>query len=457
MITFLTICYAAVLFLLIKLKVVKPSPIAYSTIGLWMLLLLILLIIPMQFFAPSGPLRVFSYVNQIVPNVSGQVIEVPIDPNQPLREGDVLFRIDPRPYQFAVDRLEASLADAGVGVSQLFENLRAAEATTAMARANVFATETDLDRRAREQVEAAEAQVDGTQATLEATQAQVVGTEASLKIARADLSRMTQAAASEAVSRQQLDAARRQVETLDAQLDAAVAQVEGMRASLEGAKSQARNAELGVESGSDRIQQAREQHQQALANERSARLAYEAEIGGLNPVMKQVAADLDSAKLNLEWTTVRAPADGFVANLQLRPGFRVASLAMSPVMSFVETETTIVGALIGQSQLRHVEEGQEAEVILELYPGRTFQAKVMYVVQAQGQGQMSPSGQLPVLDPTEANAPYFVRLELQDFPEGLDLPVGAGGSVAIYTSYGAATHMVRMVMVRMDTWLNYLF
>lgn len=456
MITFLTICYAAVLFLLIKLKVVKPSPIAYSTIGGWMLLLLILLFIPMQFFAPSGPLRVFSYVNQIVPNVSGQVIEVPIDPNQPLREGDVLFRIDPRPYQFVVDRLEASLADAGVGVSQLFENLRAAEATTAMARANVFATETDLDRRAREQVEAAEALVEGTQATLKATQAQVVGTEASLKIARADLSRMTQAAASEAVSRQQLDASRRQVETLEAQLDAAVAQVEGMRASLEAAKSQARNAELGVESGSDRIQQAREQHQQALANERSARLAYEAEIGGLNPVMKQVAADLESAELNLEWTTVRAPADGFVANLQLRPGFRVGSLPLSPVMSFVETETTIVGALIGQSQLRHVEEGQEAEVILELYPGRTFQAKVMYVVQAQGQGQMSPTGQLPVLDPTQQNAPYFVRLELQDFPEGLDLPVGAGGSVAIYTSYGKATHMVRMVMVRMDTWLNYL-
>ncbi len=267
---------------------------------------------------------------------------------------------------------------------------------------------------------------------------------------------MTQAAASEAVSRQQLDAARRQVETLEAQLDAAVAQVEGMRASLEAAKSQARNAELGVESGSDRIQQAREQHQQALANERSARLAYEAEIGGLNPVMKQVAADLELAKLNLEWTTVRAPADGFVANLQLRPGFRVGSLPLGPVMSFVETETTMVGGLIGQSQLRHVEEGQEAEVILELYPGRTFQAKVMYVVKAQGQGQMSPTGQLPVLDPTQQNAPYFVRLELQDFPEGLDLPVGAGGSVAIYTSYGQATHMVRMVMVRMDTWLNYL-
>ncbi len=456
MITFLTVCYAAVLFLLIKLKVVKPSPIAYSTIGVWLLLLLILLFIPMQFFAPAGPLRVFSYVNQIVPNVSGQVIEVPIDPNQPLREGDVLFRIDPRPYQFAVDRLEASLADAGVGVSQLFENLRAAEATTAMARANVFATETDLDRRAREQVEAAEALVEGTQATLEATQAQVVGTEASLKIARADLSRMTQAAASEAVSRQQLDAARRQVETLEAQLDGTVAQVEGMRASLEGAKSQARNAELGVESGSDRIQQAREQHQQALANERSARLAYEAEIGGLNPVMKQVAADLDSANLNLEWTTVRAPADGFVANLQLRPGFRVGSTPLSPVMSFVETETTIVGGLIAQSQLRHVEEGQEAEVVLELYPGRTFQAQVMYVVKAQGQGQMSPTGQLPVLDPTQPNAPYFVRLDLQDLPEGLDLPVGAGGSVAIYTSYGQATHMVRMVMVRMDTWLNYL-
>ncbi len=428
MIAFMTLIYCVLLFALIKLKVIKASPLAYGSIGVWVLLLLIVLFIPMQFFAPSGPIRVFSYVLQIVPNVGGQVIEVPIEPNTPIEEGAVLFRIDPRPYQNTVDRLEAVLASTGVNVSQLTESLRAAEAITGMARANLLATETDMDQRARQRVEAA--------------RAQVAGTEANLEVARADFVRMSKAAASEAVSRAQLDAARRQVETLEAQLDAVNAEF--------------RNAQLAITSGSDRIRQARDQVSQTEANEQSARLAYEAEIGGVNPAIKQVLADLETARLNLEWTTVRAPADGYVVNLQLKPGFRVAALPLSPVMSFVDTERVEMVALISQTQARHLEPGQEAEVVLDFYPGRTFPAKVMYLVKAQGQGQLSPSGQLPVGNPSERNAPFFVRLAVEDFPDDLELLVGAGGSVAIYTEYGTATHLIRRVMMRMQSYLNYL-
>ena len=330
MIAFLTLIYCVFLFALIKLKVIKASPLAYGSIGVWVLVLLIVLFIPMQFFAPSGPIRIYSYVLQIVPNVGGQVIEVPIEPNTPIEEGAVLFRIDPRPYQNTVDRLEAVLASTGVNVSQLTESLRAAEAITGMARANLLATETDMDQRARQRVEAA--------------RAQVAGTEANLEVARADFVRMSKAAASEAVSRAQLDAARRQVETLEAQLDAVNAEF--------------RNAQLAISSGSDRIRQARDQVSQAEANERSAGLAYEAEIEGVNPAIKQVLADLETARLNLEWTTVRAPADGYVVNLQLKPGFRVAALPLSPVMSFVDMERNEVVALISQTQARHVEPGQ---------------------------------------------------------------------------------------------------
>lgn len=105
--------------LLIKLKVVRSAPIAYSTIGLWALLLFFILFIPRQFCAPSGPVRVFSYVNQIAPNVSGQVIEVPASPNQPVQKSEVLFRIDPRPYQFEADELEATPANGFVANLQL--------------------------------------------------------------------------------------------------------------------------------------------------------------------------------------------------------------------------------------------------------------------------------------------------------------------------------------------------
>ena len=270
----------------------------------------------------------------------------------------------------------------------------------------------------------------------------MAGTLANLEVARADFTRVSQAAESEAVSRAQLDAARRQVETLEAQLDAVNAELE--------------NSRLALNSGSDRIRQARDQVDQARANEQSARLAYEAEIGGVNPAIKQVLADLETARLNLEWTTVRAPVDGYAVNLQLRPGFRVAALPMSPVMSLVDTERKVLAGLIRQTQARWIQPGQEAEVVLDLYPGKTFSATVDYLIKAQGQGQMTPSGQLPVGNPTEGNAPFFVRLEMQDFPDDLDLLVGAGGSVAIYTEYGTATHLIRRVMMRMQSWLNYI-
>lgn len=56
--------------------------------------------------------RVFQYVIPIVPNVKGQVVEVPIEGTQVVQKGDVLFKIDPTPYQFQVDRLQASIDQA---------------------------------------------------------------------------------------------------------------------------------------------------------------------------------------------------------------------------------------------------------------------------------------------------------------------------------------------------------
>nr|WP_249811942.1 biotin/lipoyl-binding protein [Bradyrhizobium sp. 2] len=56
---------------------------------------------------------------EVTPNVSGEVIEIPVKPNEPVRAGAVLFRIDPAPFQYKVDQLEASLAQARQQVKQL--------------------------------------------------------------------------------------------------------------------------------------------------------------------------------------------------------------------------------------------------------------------------------------------------------------------------------------------------
>ena len=109
MIAFLALCYIAVLYILVRLKVIqltlwwKISPLV------WIVLLFILLFMPMQWGAPGGTTNTYQYVVEVVPNVSGQVTDVPVKPLQPLKKGDILFKIEPRPFQATVDKLEANI------------------------------------------------------------------------------------------------------------------------------------------------------------------------------------------------------------------------------------------------------------------------------------------------------------------------------------------------------------
>jgi multidrug resistance efflux pump len=63
--------------------------------------------------------RLYFYTTPIVPVVRGEVIEVPVQANVPLKKGDVLFRIDPRHYQYVVEQKRAALAEAEQNVHQL--------------------------------------------------------------------------------------------------------------------------------------------------------------------------------------------------------------------------------------------------------------------------------------------------------------------------------------------------
>jgi multidrug resistance efflux pump len=121
MILFLTLAYVAVLLVLVKLKLVpwnlwtKLSPV------LWALLLFFILFLPLQFYAPSGPAVVLQHTVQVVPVVDGLVEEVVVTPNQRVRAGDVLYRIDPTRYEATVRRLQADLSLAEIRLGQAVE------------------------------------------------------------------------------------------------------------------------------------------------------------------------------------------------------------------------------------------------------------------------------------------------------------------------------------------------
>ena len=157
MIVFLTLCYVAVLALLLKLKVIRLTLWWKISPVIWFLVLLVALFIPMQWGAPTGTVQVYQYVVEVIPEVSGKVVEVPVKPLSPLKEGDVLFRIDPRPFQNQVDSLDAQLNLATINLQRAKELLRK----------NV-AAQIDVDRYTAE-VDQLTAQLDQAQYDLEHT------------------------------------------------------------------------------------------------------------------------------------------------------------------------------------------------------------------------------------------------------------------------------------------------
>lgn len=187
-----------------------------------------------------------------------------------------------------------------------------------------------------------------------------------------------------------------------------------------------------------------------------ARLAFGSEIEGENTAVAQLKAQLQSAQLSLDWTTVRAPVDGYAIQVALRPGQRVAPFRSW--MAFIDEKETQIGVVINQSEIRHVKVGQPAEVIFKLLPGRTFSAKVEAILPMNAAGQLAPTGVLQ--DPTATvrlNQPYGVRLKLDDASlDSHDLPGGAIGTAAIYTDTVKAAHLIRRTELRMQSWLNYL-
>ncbi|MGH8172622.1 MAG: HlyD family secretion protein [Rhodanobacteraceae bacterium] len=96
------------------------------------------LILLLNIFAPSSAdVRVLKYVVNVIPQVRGRVIEVPVEPNRLVKKGSVLFRIDPTPYQLQVDVLQAQLVNAQGGSNKLGKQLDAAMGQTRAVRSNL--------------------------------------------------------------------------------------------------------------------------------------------------------------------------------------------------------------------------------------------------------------------------------------------------------------------------------
>jgi len=140
---YVSICY--VIFKIFRIPVNQWS-LATATLGGILGIAFILLV--MNYNHPfTKNARIYFTVTPVLPSVKGRVTEVPVQPNTPLKEGDVLFRIDPAPYRYVVDQKKAALAEAEQNVMQLKAALDQATAGKEKAQAQFDLAQQNYDRQ----------------------------------------------------------------------------------------------------------------------------------------------------------------------------------------------------------------------------------------------------------------------------------------------------------------------
>jgi multidrug resistance efflux pump len=290
-----------------------------------------------------------AFVIQVTARVEGQVVRVDVQENQPVKKGDLLFEIDPRPFEHRVAVLEARLVDAIHQVEQM--------------RSELAASKADDER--------------------------IIAGEAYARV----------------VQEQETEIRKQEATTERKYLDA-VQKYRMARADRERSRALTQKAE------------------QALA----------ARVGGEHSLVAGIRAELEDARLNLSWTRVLAPADGYVTNVQLREGSYVR--AGAPVLTCIENGQWWVVANYRENSLEHLRPGQRVGLSFNTYPGRIFPGVVKTVSPGVYQGQAAPSGNLPAVAESQdwiKLAQRFPVWVIPELPEGYPLRIGVTASVAVYT------------------------
>ena len=362
---------------------------------------LTVMILTLNVVAPSSAkLRIFKYTVPIVSQVRGRVLEVPVEEgNRLVKKGEVLFRVDPVPYQLEVNNLQAQLATAQGSQRELVESQRGANAKTAE-----------------------------TRAAIQQANSRIAEVNARLDLARKRVNQNRELVASGAGNRFDLEQAETNLAETEGQLAAARSQL---------AQSQASEA-------------------QASASAQGVGQKLGAQVDGQFAQVAQIRAQLENAKWNLNETVTRSPCDCYVINLQLRPGGFVAGLPLNPVMTLVEADGQVI-AFFAQNELTRVQAGDEAEFALETYPGRIVKGKVDSVIWAMGQGQLPASGMIPLsMLVYQPHGVFAVKFDIEPRDRELFLAAGAVGQAAIYTQHLAFLHIIRKIILRVGSYTNYL-
>src|SRR5262249_33539873 len=158
--------------------------------------------------------------------------------------------------------------------------------------------------------------------------------------------------------------------------------------------------------------------------------------GENNPRLRRATADLEAAELNLNFTKVWAPADGYVTNLQLQTGD--SAVANQPIMALIDATSFYVEAFFRETFVENFRNGDRAVVTLMSYPDTPLEGKIESIGWGNAQQNGSTGFQLlPAVKPTfewirlAQRIPVIVRIVKA--PGNVNLPAGATASRLVLT------------------------
>jgi membrane fusion protein (multidrug efflux system) len=288
--------------------------------------------------------------------VGGTVKAVHVDDNQYVEAGTVLVEIDPVDYQVELKRSEAELADA--------------KASATAARTGVPLTSTSTSS----QLQGATAALVSSQRNVDAAQARVREAEANHTRAAADMERYKALVQKDEIPKQTYDTAVAAEAAARAALETARANVAG----AESAVAQARAQQQGFSTVPQQIEVSR------------------ARAGSAEAMVGKNEALLEQAKLNLGYTTLRAPVSGVVSKKTVQLGQTIQP--GQPLLAIVPTENVWTVANFKESQLKEMKVGQPVKVHVDAY-NKDYDAKVDSIGGAT-------AGRFSLLPPENATGNY---------------------------------------------------
>jgi len=318
---------------------------------------------------------------EFAPEVSGRLVALGVKDNQFVHKGDMLFLIDPRPYQYAVDQ---ALADQQLLESQIADARRR------------IAAESSSVRAAHADLRSAQAHVTTMQSAVERTQSSLASAQAQHTLALSNLHRMEPLLAKQYVTAEQVDELRTKVQVATQNVSAA-------EATVRQAQMQEREAGAGIDLSAAHVEQS--VHSVDTLDSLIAQ----------RPIKQ---ARIDSAQLDLERCRVIAPFDGYVTNLTIAEGEYAKPGA--PIFTLIDTRSWYVIANYRETELRHIHEGNHVDVYLMSDPGRRFDGVVESIGYGVNPDESSRENGLPQIDHTlnwvhlSARFPVRIRVERPD-------------------------------------------